>query len=189
MLCNGIKPKCTKTFLLQYLYNKFDAGRISNYDGCITTHKRVWDDSEGGLLQDDASSECALDDYPGERKKRLESHYLDDSTGEVVYYDDLEAKHNYASDADDTSNAGSVDSRDARVATAPRWKFGRFFASPYTKSNRDSIWYYPVPKEERDGYRTQVWKFVHHSGRRRASRCWRAAARRGTSAAGEQAPQ
>ncbi|KAI0975668.1 hypothetical protein F4678DRAFT_483911 [Xylaria arbuscula] len=113
MFRDGIKPKCTETFLL-----------------------RVWDDGEGGVLQDDASSECTLDDYPGdgERKKRLESYYLDDSTGEVVYYGDLEAKHNYASDADDdTSNAGSVDSQDARVATAPRWKFGRFFASPYAK--------------------------------------------------------
>ncbi|KAI0416491.1 hypothetical protein F5X98DRAFT_375831 [Xylaria grammica] len=146
MLCNGIKPKCTKTFLLQYLYNKFDAGRISNYDSCITTHKRVWDDGEGGLPQDDASSECALDDYPGERKKRLESHYLDDSTGEVQRR--LGRQPGYA--------RGDGSALEIRP----------LFASPYTKSNRDSIWYWSVPKEERDEHRTQVWKFAHHSGRR-----------------------
>jgi hypothetical protein len=62
------------------------------------------------------------------------------------------------------SDTDSVDSQERRVRKDPRWKFGRFFSAPEAEEGGDSIWCWPVPRNDLHGHRTQVWKFVRRDG-------------------------
>jgi hypothetical protein len=164
-----VKPQCTDKFLLRYLQGEFGSDQMSKYSGCITTHQRLLADGDRELSQDDARSEHTMEYLPGDERREIRWS-LGDSTGEMMPVSYL-IKHedNHASDADagdadasndDASEADSIDGQDKRVAVAPRWKSGRFFSSPLDKYG--AIWCWPV--QTRDGHRTCIWEFRHHSG-------------------------
>ena len=165
LFCESVKPQCTDLFLLRYLNNEFKSNVISDYSESIplTTHMcaspeehRLLRDNSignesglcGGAVTDEATPFLSLDGSTNQEKG-----YPDEDTNGDAGQDSV---------SDDESDTGSIDSQDARVAEAPRWKYGRFFSQQEIEAHLGGIYCWPVPEGEPGGYPTWAWEFSHN---------------------------